>query len=105
MLRIRSLLFRFCGARRMGSGQRAPSPHRDVRVAELRPAIEVQEAVDAADLAPHEPLPLGQVQGVSSVEIIDGSHHGEVCRDGRGQDISLRTGVLASQPGPCPAFL
>lgn len=59
------------------------SPHRDVGVTQLGPAIQVQESVDTADLAPHEPLPLGQVQGVGCVEVIDGSHHGEVCT-GRG---------------------
>lgn len=86
----------------MGNGHRASAPHRDIGVAELRPAIEVQETVDTADLAPHKPLPLGQVQGVGSVEVIDGCHHGEVCRDGRGQCISLRTRVPTSQSGPCP---
>lgn len=54
--------------------------HRNIGVTQLGPAIEVQESVDTADLAAHEPLPLGQVQGVSSVEVIDGRHHGEVCR-------------------------
>ena len=53
-------------------------PYRHVGVAQLGPAIQVQEAVDTADLAPHEPLPIGQFQGVGCVEVIDGRHHGEV---------------------------
>lgn len=78
-------------------GQRPPvvpcptpgwAPHCDVGVTQLGPAIEVQEAVDTADLAPHEPLALGQVQGVSCVEVIDGRHHGEICR---------QTGQLSGQ--------
>lgn len=63
------------------TGRAPPSPgccpHRHVGVAQLGPAIQVQEAVDTTDLAPHEPLPLGQVQGVGCVEVIDGRHHGE----------------------------
>ena len=67
----------------LGATGRAPAspgrcPHRHVGVAQLGPAIQVQEAVDTADLAPHEPLPLVQVQGVGCVEVIDGRHHGEV---------------------------
>lgn len=69
------------------------SAHRDIGVAQLGPAIEVQESVDTADLAPHEPLPFGQVQGVSGVEVINGCHHGDICRNS----------AVLSGPGPiCP---
>lgn len=66
------------------------SAHCDIGVAQLGPAIEVQESVDTADLAPHEPLPFGQVQGVSRVEVINGCHHGDICRNS----------AVLSGPGP-----
>lgn len=62
------------------------SPHRDIGVAELGPAIEVQEAVDTADLASHEPFTLGQVQGVGCMEVIDGRHHGEVWKGSKREE-------------------
>lgn len=75
------------------------SPYRDVGVTQLGPAVQVQEAVDTADLTPHEPLPLGQVQGIGCVEVIDGRHHGEVCR---GTGHLLGQGLPSAVPCPAP---
>lgn len=81
--------------------------HRDIGVTQLGPAVEVEETVDAADLAPHEPLPLGQVQGVGRVEVIDGRHHGEGCGEtgwGRGRSGQGCCVPRPSSPSPSPSL-
>lgn len=54
--------------------------HRDCGAAELCPAVKVQQPIDTANFATHEPLPFGQGHRVHAMEVIDGGHCGKVCK-------------------------
>lgn len=48
-------------------------------VADLRPTEEVEEAMDAGQLAAHQPFPLHHAARFPAVKVIDGGHHHHVC--------------------------
>lgn len=47
--------------------------------ADLGPAEQVKQAVDAGQLAAHQPLPLHQAARLPAMQVIDGCHHHHVC--------------------------
>lgn len=55
-----------------GPPSRCWGAHGDSSVSQLCPSIEIQQPVDAADLAAHQPLALGQRRPLRPVQVIDG---------------------------------
>lgn len=51
--------------------------HRDGGVPQLRPAVEVKQAMDAAHFAAHQPLALGQGRRIGAMQVVDGRHGGQ----------------------------
>lgn len=65
------------GAKSVG---REGTTHGETGVADLSPAEEVEEAMDAGQLTAHQPLTLRQGAGLAAVQVVDGRHHHHICR-------------------------
>lgn len=48
-------------------------------VADLGPAVEVEQAMGAGQLAAHQPLPLHHAAGLPAMQVVDWCHHHHVC--------------------------
>lgn len=59
------------------------SAYGEAGAADLSPAEEVEQAVDAGQLAAHQSLAFHQGGGVTAVQVVDGRHHHHVCRGNR----------------------
>lgn len=59
------------------------SAYGEAGAADLSPAEEVEQAVDAGQLAAHQPLALHQGGRVAAVQVVDGRHHHHVCSGNR----------------------
>lgn len=69
------------------------SAYCEAGAADLGPAEEVEQTVDAGQLAAHQPLAFHQGGGVAAVQVVDGRHHHHVCR-GNGRTTTQTTMTL-----------
>ncbi len=54
--------------------------------ADLGPAEQVKQTMDAGQLAAHQPLTLHHAAGLPAMQVIDGCHHHHVCKEEREPD-------------------
>lgn len=59
--------------------------NRETRAADLGPAVEVEQAMGAGQLATHQPLALHHAARLPPMQVVDGRHHHHVCTAGGGE--------------------
>lgn len=68
------------GCRVYGIGCRA---HREPGCSELRPAVQIKQAVNTRQLTAHQPLPFHHGNRIPGMKVINGCHHGHSWRQGK----------------------
>lgn len=79
--------------------QKQSGTYGETGVADLSPAKEVEEAMDAGQLTAHQPFPLHHATRLPAVEVVDGGHHHHVCGgEARNQTVTDDKHLLKHKP-------